>query len=542
MLTAFMVSRPLRRWIATAAVLAGLSLSIGACQKVPLLAPTGSTITVTAGSTALSVNGTTDITATVLEQAGTAPQDGTVVTFTTTLGSIEPSEARTNGGRVIVKFRAGTANGTAIITATSGGAGSSSATSSSNVARVAVGTAAVGSVRVSANPTLLPATGGLSTIAGTVIDINGNPLTSAPVTFTTTAGTLEQVAVSTDANGVATAVLRATTTATVTVAVGAQAGSSTGGTTPPAAGAPAAPAAPATTGTASGSVTVNVTSAPTLTITPPATAPSAGLPASYTFAVAVPATNGTAIRNVTVNWGDGQTQDLGIVTGTANVSHVYRSSGTFDIVGTVTDSFGNVVRNSISVSVNAKPQPVVSITATTANPTAGVDMVFTASIAPVSGNGTVIQSALIDFGDQTTTALGAVTGTAIALHHVYQNGGQAYTVTLTATDSNGGVGTAVTTVFVQAATPLGVSISFTRTVVDASNTLATFTATVTGLGNAVVTKYLWDFGDGSPTQETTTNQATHNYVKPLVPPTRVVTVTVFTSSSGSTTGTTSITP
>jgi len=538
MLTAFMVSRPLRRWIATA-VLAGLSLSIGACQKVPLLAPTGSTITVTAGSTALSVNGTTDITATVLEQAGTAPQDGTVVTFTTTLGSIEPSEARTNGGRVIVKFRAGTANGTAIITATSGGAGSSSATSSSNVARVAVGTAAVGSVRVSANPTLLPATGGLSTIAGTVIDINGNPLSSAPVTFTTTAGTLEQVAVSTDANGVATAVLRATTTATVTVAVGAQAGSSTGGTTPPAAGAPAAPAAPATTGTASGSVTVNVTSAPTLTITPPATAPSAGLPASYTFAVAVPATNGTAIRNVTVNWGDGQTQDLGILTGTANVSHSYRSSGTFDIVGTVTDSFGNVVRNSISVSVNAKPQPVVSITATTANPTAGVDMVFTASIAPVSGNGTVIQSALIDFGDQTTTALGAVTGTAIALHHVYQNGGQAYTVTLTATDSNGGVGTAVTTVFVQAATPLGVSISFTRTVVDPLNTLATFTATVTGLGNAVVLKYQWDFGDGT-TQETTTNQVTHNYTKPSPP--RVVTVTVVPSSGPSASGTATITP
>jgi hypothetical protein len=287
-------------------------------------------------------------------------------------------------------------------------------------------------------------------------------------------------------------------------------------------------------------VTVNVASAPTLTITPPATAPSAGLPASYTFAVAVPATNGSAIRNVTVSWGDGQTQDLGIVTGTANVSHIYRSSGIFDIVGTVTDSFGNVVRNSISVSVNPRPQPAVSITATTPNPTAGTDMTFTASIAPVAGNGTVIQSASIDFGDDTTTPLGAVTGTAIALHHVYQIGGRAYTATLTATDSNGGIGTAVTTVFVQAATPLGVSISFTRTVVDASNTLATFTATVTGLGNAVVTKYLWDFGDGSPTQETTTNQATHNYTKPSPP--RVVTVTVFTSSGGSATGTTTITP
>jgi len=523
------------------AVFAGLSLTIGACQKVPLLAPSGSTITLTAGSTALSVNGTTDIIAQVLEQAGTPPQDGTVVLFTTTLGSIEPLEARTNGGRVTVKFRAGTANGTAIITASSGAASASGG----NAVRVAVGTAAVGSVRVSANPTLLPTTGGLSTITGTVVDINGNPLSSAPVTFSTTAGTLEQVAVSTDANGVGTAVLRTTTAATVTVAVGAQAPPAAPAPTPPSTpGAPATPAptTPATTGTASGSVTVNVTSAPTLTITPPATAPSAGLPASYTFVVAVAATNGSAIRNVTVNWGDGQTQDLGILTGTANVSHSYRSSGTFDIVGTVTDSFGNVVRNSISVSVNPKPQPVVSITATTANPTAGTDMTFTASIAPVAGNGTVIQSASIDFGDDTTTPLGAVTGTAIALHHVYQTGGRAYTVTLTATDSNGGVGTAVTTVFVQAATPLGVSISFTRTVVDASNTLATFTATVTGLGNAVVLKYQWDFGDGTPTQETTTNQVTHNYVKPLVPPTRVVTVTVVPSSGASATGTTSITP
>jgi hypothetical protein len=534
-----MVSRPLRRWIATA-VLAGLSVTISACQKVPLLAPTGSTITVTAGSTALSVNGTTDITAMVLEQAGTAPQDGTLVTFTTTLGSIQPSEARTNGGRVTVKFSAGTANGTAIITATSGGAGSGSTTAATNVARIAVGTAAVGSVRVSANPTLLPTTGGLSTIAGTVIDINGNPLTSAPVTFSTTAGTLEQVAVSTDANGVATAVLRTTTAATVTVAVGAQGGSSNGGTTPPATGAPAAPTTPATTGTASGSVTVNVTGSPGLLITAPTTGLTAGLPASFTFAVTAATTNGNPIRDVTVDWGDGQNQNLGATTGTVTVSHVYRSPGSYVVVGRVTDTAGNQVTTSTSVAVNPKPQPVVSITATTANPTAGVDMVFTASIAPVAGNGTVIQSASIDFGDGTTTALGAVTGTAIALHHVYQNGDRAYTVTLTATDSNGGVGTAVTTVFVQAATPLGVSISFTRTVVDASNTLATFTATVTGLGNAVVTKYLWDFGDGSPTQETTTNQVTHNFTKPSPP--RVVTVTVFASSGGSASGTTTITP
>src|SRR4030095_10361241 len=173
MFIAFMLARPLRRWSVTA-VFAVLSLTIGACQKVPLLAPSGSTITLTAGSTALSVNVTTDIIAQVLEAVGTPPPDRTRVACTATLGSIVPWEARTNGGRVTVKFGAGTANGTAIITASSGAASASGA----NAARVAVGTAAVGRVGVSANPTLLPSTGGLSTITSTVIDINGNPLSS----------------------------------------------------------------------------------------------------------------------------------------------------------------------------------------------------------------------------------------------------------------------------------------------------------------------------------------------------------------------------
>jgi adhesin/invasin len=527
----FMVTR-LRRRLVIGATLCAALFWVSACQKVPLLAPSGSTITLTVTATALPVNGTTQIVAQVLEAGGTPPQDGTLIVFTTSMGSVQPPEAQTKGGRVTVTFNAGTSNGTATITASSGGASASGA----SAARIAIGTAAVGSVRMSANPTLLPALGGSSTITAVVIDINGNPLSSAPISFSTTAGVLDQATISTDQNGAATAILRTTIAATVTAAVGAQAGSTTT-PTPPANG---TPAPPASTGTASGTVTVNVAGSPTLTITVPATPPSAGLPASFTFAVTAPATNGSAIRNVTVDWGDGQTQDLGVVTGSTSVSHTYRTEGSFLIVGNVTDSFGTVIRNSTTVAVNPKPQPAVSIVATTTNPTAGTDMTFTASVAPVAGNGSVIRSVSVDFGDGTTTALGAVTGTAIALHHVYQNGGVPYTVTLTATDSNGGVGTAVTTVFVQAATPLGVSISFTRTSVDASNTLATFTATVTGLGNAVVLKYQWDFGDGTPVQETTTNQVTHNYLKPS--PTRLVTVVVVPSSGSSATGTTSITP
>ena len=530
MLTAFMLARPLRCRLVTA-VFAGLSLTIGACQKVPLLAPTGSTITVTAGSTALSVNGTTDIIAIVVESAGTAPQDGTVVTFTTTLGSIEPSEARTNGGRVTVKFRAGTANGTAIITATSGAAGSTSATSSSNVARVAVGTAAVGSVRVSANPTLLPSSGGLSTITGSVIDINGNPLSSAPVTFSTTAGTLEQVAVSTDANGVATAVLRTTTAATVTVAVGAQSGSSTGGTTPPAAG---APAAPAPTGTASGRVTVNITGTPTLLITAPTTGLTAGLPASFTFAVTAATTNGNPIRDVTVEWGDGQSQNLGASTGTVTVSHVYRSSGSYIVVGKVTDTAGNQVTTSTSVTVTP-PALTLTITPPSTLPSANLPATFTfAATAPA---GDSVRNVNVDWGDGTTSQdLGAISGT-VSVSHVYKTAGT-FPINGTVTDVFGNsskVSTSITVIPV----PKPTIIITPSPVPGKVNTQTTLTIQVTLPSGISVQDLNINFGDG---QQANLGGATSAAVPHVYTTTGTftVTVTVLDTSGQTTIGTAAI--
>ena len=303
---------------------------------------------------------------------------------------------------------------------------------------------------------------------------------------------------------------------------------------------------PAAAGQASGSVTVNVAGAPTLQIAlaTGTTTVSAGLPASFTFTVGAATTNPNPIRDVTVDWGDrSPIQHLGAVgTGTATgltVSHVFSSPGTYIVTGTVIDTFGTVTPASISVTVNPKPQPGVTLTVTTTNPTAGSDVAFTASVAASSGApGTVIQNVTVDFGDGTTTPLGAATGTTISLHHVYQTAGT-YTVTLKATDSNGGEGTAVTTIFVQAATPLGVSITFQRTVIDANNTSVAFTATVTGLGNAVVTQYQWDFGDGD-SQVTTTNQVTHNYTKPAPP--RQVRVLVTVSDGRTTSGTATVTP
>ena len=47
--------------IRTAALVLFSAAMTVACQKVPLLAPSGSTITLTAGATALSLNGTAQI-------------------------------------------------------------------------------------------------------------------------------------------------------------------------------------------------------------------------------------------------------------------------------------------------------------------------------------------------------------------------------------------------------------------------------------------------------------------------------------------------
>jgi hypothetical protein len=289
------------------AALVGLSLLVAGCEKTSLVAPSGSTIRITAQATALPANGTTDIIGQVLEAAGTAPHSGTVILFTTTLGSIEPSEARTDGnGRVIVKYRAGLNNGTATIMATSGGA----TTGTDGAVKIAIGTAAVGRVSVSASPNPVLAVGGTTTITANVADINGSALPSAPVFFTSTAGNLANSVVTTEADGSARTSLTTSVQATVTATVGVQGTSGATGSTGN------------TSGTASGSVTVNVSAAPGLVITPPATPPNVGLPANF-----IRGDGGyhqwQRGRNLRVDWGDGISRDLGAVTGSSVQSHVY---------------------------------------------------------------------------------------------------------------------------------------------------------------------------------------------------------------------------
>jgi hypothetical protein len=289
--------------------------------------------------------------------------------------------------------------------------------------------------------------------------------------------------------------------------------------------------------TSSASGSVNVVALASVTVGAPSPAsPSVGQAVTFPLTF----TAGSAIQRLVVDFGDG-TAAVTYAGTPSSVSHTYTFGGTFAMRVTAFDAFGNFSTGGTSLLVGAKPQPVVSITATTTNPTAGVDVAFTASVAPAAGSGTNIAAVRVDYGDGSSRSLGPVTGTAIALHHVYDVT-DTYTVVLTATDSNDGVGTATTTVFVQTAPPLGVTLTYSKTNVDSSNTLVTFTATVTGLGNAVVTEYLWHFGDGTADTPATTNQITHNYARPSTPATLEVRVRVTTSTGATASTNTPITP
>src|ERR1700686_2412408 len=100
MFSGIMIARGSHRFLFLAFGLA-LPLLAAGCQKVPLLAPSGSEIILTSSATALSANTTTNLTAQVLDPSGSPPHSGTVITFTTTLGSVQPAQAATNSSGLV---------------------------------------------------------------------------------------------------------------------------------------------------------------------------------------------------------------------------------------------------------------------------------------------------------------------------------------------------------------------------------------------------------------------------------------------------------
>ncbi len=205
------MSLPLRAALgATTLVLAA---ALAGCDRAPLTAPTDSAVTLFANQTVVALNGAVEITANVTEPGGVPVQNGTQVTFTTTLGSLQPQEARTSGGRATVRLNAGTASGLAQVRAFSGGA-------QAEALQIRVGAAAATAVTVSATPSAVGFNGGTVDIVAVATGENNQRLPGVPVSFGTTAGVLRESTVVTDANGEARTQLTTTREAVVTASIG----------------------------------------------------------------------------------------------------------------------------------------------------------------------------------------------------------------------------------------------------------------------------------------------------------------------------------
>jgi PKD repeat protein len=164
----------------------------------------------------------------------------------------------------------------------------------------------------------------------------------------------------------------------------------------------------------------------------------------FIFAVTAPAQNASTIRDVFVNWGDGSSSDLGALSGTQSVAHVYQSAGNFPVTAVITDSSGFTQTVSNSVSVVATPVSTIIITPTV--PAAGHPVSVTFQIQVTPPTGVAIQNAVINFGDGTSSQLGGVNGT-ITVQHTYTGAGS-FPVLLTVTDTLGRTTTGSTIVTV----------------------------------------------------------------------------------------------
>lgn len=340
-----LVSLPLRA-AAVRVVLGVTSLVLAttllACDKAPLTAPTDSAVTLFANQTVIALNGAVEVTANVTEPGGVPVQNGTQVTFTTTLGNLQPSEARTSGGRATVRLNAGTASGIARVRAFSGGA-------QAEALEIRVGAAAATVVTVSATPSAVGFNGGTVDIVAVATGENNQRLPGVPVSFGTTAGVLRESTAVTDANGEARTQLTTTREATVTATIGA----------------------------VSGTTTVRVTTRPLITLTAPATSIGEGEAATFTVTVQ-PQANGDAVRDVVIDFGDGDRRSLGALTGSRTIQKVYARKGTYPVTVLVSDSGGETTTAVTTVTVEERVINV-TLTATPPNPAVNTLVQFTAA-------------------------------------------------------------------------------------------------------------------------------------------------------------------
>ena len=173
---------------------------------------TASTITLQAAPTTVTaVTGSSTITATVKDAAGSPVADGTAVTFSTTFGTLSSSYETTVNGIVTTELTFSAGDSSSTVTATSG------SVSATVVVTYSVTPGVPSAIILQAAPATVATDSDISIITAIITDASGNLVADGTVvTFTTTLGTLSPTSATT-VNGIATTVLTYTGAGTVTV-------------------------------------------------------------------------------------------------------------------------------------------------------------------------------------------------------------------------------------------------------------------------------------------------------------------------------------
>jgi PKD repeat protein len=197
----------------------------------------------------------------------------------------------------------------------------------------------------------------------------------------------------------------------------------------------------------------------------------------------------------TVDYGDESgVQSLALAGKAFTLSHVYADNGVYTVTVTVTDDDGGVGTDTAQVTVN-NVAPTVD-----AGPDAAINEgdAFTSS-GSFMDPGADTWTATVDYGDESGVQSLALAGKAFTLSHVYADNG-VYTVTVTVTDDDGGVGTDTAQVTVSNVAPT-VSIDSVdqpnpQFILPVVHTL-TFNGSFTDPGWLDTHNATWDFGDGT---------------------------------------------
>ncbi len=389
-----------------------------ACDKVALLAPTDSVITLSINTTTLPVNGTAEVFATVIEPSGTPVHDGTVVTFTSTVGVMEPREARTEGGIARATFRANGQSGTARITAFSGGA------RVDEPLEVLVGGAAANAVTVRTEPTSVPATGGTVEVIAVVVDVSGNPLPGAPVVFTANNGVLSSNSAVTDAGGQARVSLTTSRETTVRAAVAGK----------------------------EGTATVTLVTLPTVTVTASTPTPAVGVPVVFTITPSAATNTNNPVQSITFDPGDGTgPRQLPGSNSPTSFPYVYSSEGAYTATATIVDTTGLRNQGSTGVFVQrAFPTVTISASPNPVAPGASTTISVSSAAGSIGGvTGPPVRYVDVSFSDgQSPARVGPGSGT---VSRTFTAPGT-YTARATAVDAAGTATETSTTIVVRATT------------------------------------------------------------------------------------------